>query len=57
MDISPVNYHLIEILGNVKDLSDIHYVVDGLNYSPLNKDFNSSSSHEEQLLQDIEKTP
>lgn len=29
MDISSVNYHLIEILGNVKDLSDIHYVVDG----------------------------
>ena len=25
MDIFPVNYHLIEILGNVKDLSDIHY--------------------------------
>lgn len=35
---SPVNYTLLEILGSVKDLSDIPYVVDGyLNYYLLNE--------------------
>lgn len=35
---SPINYTLLEILGNVKDLSGIPYVVDGhLNYYLLNE--------------------
>lgn len=35
---SPVNYTLLEILGSVKDLSGIPYVVDGhLNYYLLNE--------------------